>query len=475
MKNYQHQNQTKESGFFLIIILVFGAVFFTITSAFIGYIVTQSKVVEQRHRLDLASDIAEAGLNYYKWFLAHYPGDVTNGTGVPGPYVHTYSDPEGGPIGEYSLAIASTTYCGDVSSIQVTSTGRVYGSNVQRTLSARYSRPTVAEYAFILNDSVWAGPDLQVVGPYHSNQGIRMDGTNFSTVTSGLESWTCTSAFGCSPAGVRDGVFTTTANANQLLFSFPSAPINFTALTIDMANIRDRSINGGGVYIAQSASNRAGYRVSFQPNGTYNLYLIRDKENEPKGNAYGYHLNKIKNAQFQGNFPIPANCPLIFVEDMLWVDGVVNGKVTIAAADLDSPGIDPTIVINGNLTYANENSGILVAAEQDVLIGFDVPNDMVVNGIFIAQNGKFGRNFYDDTNMPAAWRQYITRNSLTMSGTIVSNGRVGTKWICTPPGSYCSGFNYRYNSYDRRLVIDPPPLAPSTSDVYEFIEWREND
>jgi len=125
------------SGFFLVVVLIYGAIFFTMSSAFIGYIVTQSKVVEQRYHLDLASDIAEAGLNYYKWYLAHYPNDVTNGTGLPGPYVHTYYDPEGGAIGEFSLNIASTTYCGDIASIDVSSTGSVYGSTIERTISAR--------------------------------------------------------------------------------------------------------------------------------------------------------------------------------------------------------------------------------------------------------------------------------------------------------------------------------------------------
>lgn len=467
-----HHSSTYSAGYLLVLVLVLGAVFFTITTAFIGYIVTQSQAVKQQVSLEKASEIAEAGLNYYRWYLAHYPDDVTNGTGVPGPYVHTYADPEDGVIGEFSLNIASSTYCGDVSAIDVSSTGTTYDDDsVSRTINARYSRPTVAEYAFIINSNVWAGADRVIIGPYHSNQGVRMDGTNQSTVTSGVEDWSCTSSFGCSPSQTVDGVFTTTSNANPLLFSFPSAPINFASLTIDMANMQDRAENAGGIYLPPST--RAGYRISFQGDGTFNLYEIRQKENEPQGNAYGFHLNKIKNAQFEGNFPIPTDCPLIFVEDDLWIDGVLDSKVTIAAADLDTAGEDPTIILNDNLTYNSEDAGLLAAAEFDVLIGFDVPDDMEVNGIFIAQNGKFGRNYYDESWVPSAWDEYVRRNSLTINGTIVSNGRVGTKWICG--GVYCSGFEYRYNSYDRNLVNDPPPLAPATSDVYEFTEWREAD
>lgn len=465
-------NNQNQNGFLLILVLVFGAVFFVMAGSFIGYTITESRVVEQRYQLEQASDIAEAGLNYYKWYLAHYPDDVTNGTGLPGPYVHEYNDPELGAIGEFSLTIASTTYCGSVASIDVMSTGHTYADpTVQRTITARYAQPTVAEYAYIINSNVWAGPDRIIVGPYHSNQGIRMDGTNLSTVTSGLTDWTCTSSYGCSPNSTQDGVFTSTGNANPLLFSFPSTPINFTGLTIDMANMKDKAENNGGIYIPKSS--REGYRISFKPNGTFDLYEIRSKENEPKGYAYGYHLNKIKNARFEGNYTIPTDCPLIFVEDDLWLDGVVDGKVSVAAADLDTVGEDPTIILNGDITYNDDASGLVAAAEFDVLVGFEVPNDMELNGIFIAQNGHFGRNYYDDSWTPDAWDVYVKRNSLTMNGTVVSNGTVGTKWICG--GVYCSGFNNRINTYDRDLVENPPPLTPATSDVYTLSNWQENN
>jgi len=152
---------------------------------------------------------------------------------------------------------------------------------------------------------------------------------------------------------------------------------------------------------------------------------------------------------------------------------VLDSKVTVAAADLDTPGADPTIVLQDDITYNSADAGLLAAAEFDVLVGFDVPDDMEINGIFIAQNGHFGRNYYDEGWLPSAWDEYVKRNSLTMNGTVVSNGRVGTKWTCG--GVYCSGFEYRYNSYDRNLVNNPPPLSPATSDVYEFTEWREAD
>lgn len=470
-------------GFFLVLVLVLGSIFFAITSAFIGYIVTQSQVVQQRYLLDRSSDIAEAGLNYYKWYLAHFPNDVTNGTGVPGPYIEPYYDPEGAAIGEFSLDIASTTFCGDIASIEVSSTGYTYEDpSLTRTITARYAQPTVAEYAFIINSNVWAGADRTIVGPYHSNQGIRMDGTNQSTVTSGLMSWTCTSSYDCSPDSTEDGVFTTTANANAALFSFPSSPINFTDLTIDLVNMKDRAQNNNGWYFTDSGGGNDGYRFVFNGDGTFTVHTVTNTYSYwGYSSADGWQVedNVISSQSSGTTYNIDPNCPLIYVEDRVWLEGVVDEKVTLAAADTTSSSVNPDIILQDNITYVDpDEDGLLAIAENNVLIGLTVPNDMEVNGIFVAQDGRYGRNYYKVSgyqDVLSFHNSYVCRNSLTMNGTIVSNGRVGTRWTGSYCGGYSSGFGTRYNSYDRNLVDNPPPLVPNTSDVYDFTEWREED
>ena len=465
-----------QNGYLLVVVLVFGSIFFMITATFFSFIVTQSQLVNQKVELQTAGDIAEAGLNYYKWYLAHHPNDTTNGTGVPGPYVMPYADPEGGNIGEFSLAIASTTFCGDIASIEVSSTGYTYSNpSIKRTISARYSRPTVAEYSFILNSNVWAGADRVIVGPYHSNGGVRMDGYNNSTVTSGQNSWSCNSSFGCSPTTNQPGVFTSTANPNPALFSYPAPPINFTGLSVDLSQMQNRAQNNGGIYIP--ASGAYGYRVTFNSNGTITVRRVTNTTQ-----YWGYSIENlwqqerhvISNSTVYGTYSINPDCPLIFVEDKVWLDGAVNQKVTLAAANVASPTINPSIIINDNVTYTGTSSGLMAIAEQDVLVGLQVPNNMTANGIFIAQNGRFSRNHYVESGtnaLPTGLRTYRFRDSLTMMGTIVSNGRVGTQW--TSGGVPISGFLNRVNSYDRSLVSSPPPLVPRTSDVYEVTDWRD--
>ncbi len=473
MKTNSTTSKIFNQGYLLVTVLVFGAILFVIISSFFGYIVTQSQLVNQKVDIQKSIDIAEAGLNYYKWFLAHYPNDTTDGTGAPGPYVHTYNDSEGGPIGEFSLQVSSSTYCGDISAIDVTSTGHTYQNpSVSRVITARYARPTVAEYSYIINSNVWAGADRTIIGPYHTNGGVRMDGTNNSVVTSGQSTWTCTSSFGCSPNATRNGVFTTTANANPALFSFPSAPINFTGLTIDLSQMMDRAQNAGGLYLVPSGN--YGYQIIFNSNNTV---TVRRVTNTTQYTGYTtehgtqQERNVISATSLVGTYTIPTACPLIFVQDKVWLEGVVDKKVTIAAANIASPAINPSIILNNNITYTTaSSSGLLAIAEEDVLVGVNVPNNMTLNGIFVAQNGRFGRNHYD-SSLPNSLDSYILRNSLTMNGTIVSNGRVGTQW--TSGGVAVSGFLNRNNSYDRNLVLNPPPLVPKTSDVFEISDWRE--
>ncbi len=464
--------QNSAQGYLLVLVLVFGSIFFVITTSFIDYVVTQSRLIDQKVELQRSIDIAEGGLNYYKWHLAHYPNDTTTNTGS-----HIYYDPEGAAIGEFSLTVASTSYCGDVSSIKVSSTGYTYTDpTVARTVEARYARPNVAEYSYIINSNVWAGSDRIIVGPYHSNGGIRMDGRNNSTVTSGQASWTCTSSFGCSPNSTEDGVFTTTANPNPALFSFPSAPINFVGLTIDLAQMQDKATNSGGIYIPPSGA--YGYQITFNNGGTITVRRVTNTTQYwgyTTEDAWQQERHVVSALGPAVNYSVSNNCPLIFVQDKVWLEGVVDKKITIAAADIASAAISPQIILNNNITYTSAtSSGLLAIAEEDVLVGLNVPNDMTLNGIFVAQNGRFGRNHYvanGGNGLPASLDSYVIRNSLTVNGTIVSNGREGTKW--TSGGIHISGFANRLNSYDRNLVSSPPPLVPKTSDVYVVTDWKD--
>jgi hypothetical protein len=103
-----------------------------------------------------------------------------------------------------------------------------------------------------------------------------------------------------------------------------------------------------------------------------------------------------------------------------------------------------------------------------VKIAYAVPDDMRIEGIFIAQNGYFGRDNYTPT-------LHRHRDFLETIGSIVSNEGGGTQWRSTANGDIVSGFNLRQNYYDRSLSRRPPPLTPKVSDNYSYIEWRDEE
>jgi hypothetical protein len=462
------------AGFLLILVLVMGSIFLFIISSFIGYVVTQNQVVNFRHEQQRATEIAEAGLNYYRWYLAHYPDDFTNGTGLPGPYVHQYKDPEGDFIGEYSLDVASSTYCGSVASVELTSTAYTYvDPTAKAVISARYTRPTVAEYSFVTNAGVWYGASSIISGPLHSNQGIRMDAAHNSVIGSGQTSWTCDSSYGCSPSQTVDGVYTTSGLATPGLFQFPVSPIDFAGITLDLADIKNRAQNFGGIYYGDTSG--YGYEVEFNGDSTVDITRVTNTYNyRSYSSAEGTHWgerNVITGRTFLGTETIDDDCPLLFFEDKVWISGDINQKVTIAAANLSS-GAQTNVVINGHINYVpGTEAGLLVLAEDDLDIGVDVPNNMNISGIFIAQNGRYGRNYYHTSWFNSTYDPYVTRNSLDTLGTVVTNERAVTAWVSG--GTVSSGFQTRNASFDRDQVDSPPPLTPETSDVYDFKDWRQ--
>ncbi len=468
-------------GYFTLLVLVFSTVFFTLVSALAGYIFVEKRAQLAQENREKALNIAEAGLEYYRWHLAHWPDDLEDGTSNPGPYEHAVSDPEGGTLGTFSLDISGDQACGSITSVAITSTGWTDDDpTMKRTLFARYTRPSVAEFSAIINSNVWAGADRVISGPYHSNGGVRMDGTHNADVTSGVANWLCTSSFGCSPSQTVNGVFGN--GGPQSLWSFPAPTIDFNGISADLVELKGYATTSG-IYI--EPSNSYGWNVVFNENGTVQVHKVVGTTQVwgySTENGWRQERTVMSNVQGGTTYTVPADCPVIFVEDDVWIEGVVNGKITLVAADVTSSSVDRSVVIHDDLTYSSADSGVTVIGEQDVLIGLQTPDVMSINGIFIAQKGHFGRNHYcqndctstsGNQGLPSNLDDYVFRSTLNTNGTIVSNGRFGTKW--SSGGTFISGYNQRNDSYDAELAKSPPPFTPAISDDYKFVDWRENN
>jgi hypothetical protein len=466
----------------MLLALVFGAIFLTVIGALSSYVLTQNRIQSSAAAKARGLTIAEAGLEYYKWFLAHNPGNLTNGTGQAGPYAMNYNDPEGGKTGTISLAVSGNTSCGQVTSIDIRSTGTpIEDAGGARTIFARYARPTVAQYSYIVNDSVWAGDDRSILGPYHSNGGVRMDGDSNSPVTSSLSSWTCTSSYGCSFNQTKPGVFG--AGSNSELWSYPTPQVDFSAISANFSSLKTTAVASGKYFTdgTNGTSFTKGVHLIFNADGTLTVKRVTGVtalNDTPinSGTDRNYDYSVIASEALIGTYTLPASCGLVFVEDNAWVEGTITKKVTVVVADTSVGGRADAVLPN-NITYGayDGTAGLTLIAEHDVLIGASSPSDMTLNGVFIAQSGAFGRNLIWNSSGSACNSTYEPRGTLTILGSTVSNLRTGTRWTnvsgCGADDS--AGYQTRTDAYDRRLATDPPPFTPYVSTDYKFVDWRE--
>lgn len=500
-----------QKGIIITYVLVFGAIFLLMLAGLFGYILLQLRQSLQRVALNEALNIAEAGIDYYRWCANNEVQDSCVGN-------RDYYDGAGVLAGEFSITASSTLSCGKTSQLQITAIGRTKQfPNLERKVRITYGRESVAKYSYILNSSVWIGDDHEINGPYHSNGGIRMDGQNQSLMTSAAlltlngtttAEWICDKAYGCGSTpcsawntdeccpvahGCRisaskcicPGIFTTTANSTPSLFKFPTPPFSFDAITMDLGDIKTAAKTGGGIYFPPSVDKvpgSKGYHLVFLNNGTVrvstvrSLYPVNGYNDEEKWHQDRFIINNedIYTKDYaDGIYPIPADCSVIYVEDNLWIEGAVKGKVVVASAHLKDPGdtdpdIDTNVVFPGNITYSSYggSDGLAVIAENNALISPASPENMELHAIIVAQKGRFGRNHYTE------WA-YRDRDALSIYGSVISKGRVGTQWVDTDSGQMLSGYAQRYTYFDQNQVYNPPPFVASMSSDYKIVSWRE--
>src|SRR3989344_4470073 len=92
-------------GSISIMVLIFGMVFAVSIGGLVLVSLTQHTASIRTEVFERALTLAQSGAEYYPWHLAHGPLDFTDGTGQPGPYTHTISDPYGGTEGTFNLSI----------------------------------------------------------------------------------------------------------------------------------------------------------------------------------------------------------------------------------------------------------------------------------------------------------------------------------------------------------------------------------
>jgi hypothetical protein len=465
-------------GIAITYVLVFGTIFLILFTALLGFLVTQSKQTKERTAWNDALNIAESGIDYYRWC-------INNNVEEDCLTEKDYFDPSGKSIGKFTLSVNNTLACGQSIKREIVSNGQIYDfPQLNRKISAIYGRASVGKFSYVLDSNVWIGEDHDIRGPYHSNGGIRMDGANQSLVTSGLSEFNCTSTLGCDPGDcptthgchtqsgncICPGVFTTTGASNPGLFNFPVDPFSFPGITIDLGQMKTAATTSG-IYLPPATttdSTADGYHIKFLANGTFEIWIITSLSGTSAySNEEGDHTDyfTIATEYRLATSSIPSACSVIFVEDNLWVEGTIKGKVSIVSANLISSNVDTSVVLPGNINYStlDGSDGLLVIAEKNMLIGPQSPDQMVLRGIFTAQKGRFARNHYIGNR----------KDTLEIYGSVVSKGRVGTKWTNVSTGEFVSGYENRESYFDSNLIYDPPAFASYTDPEFKILNWQE--
>lgn len=467
----------KQSGQITLYVLIFSAVAIIILSGFVIWADSNMRAVFRDSDRAQAFMTAEAGIEYYRWHLAHAQKDYKDGTGLPGPYVHDFKDKDGITIGSFSLGIATPQVGSTV--VTINSTGTVtIDPTISKIIEAKMAIPSFAKYAAVIGSDVRFGEGTELFGPIHSNGGVRLDGIAHNLVTSAVASYNDPDHTGNNEFGVHTHIAPTdplppTAIPNRAdVFMagrvFPVAPVDFAGITQDLADMKTLGKQTSGSY--RGPSGAQGYEIIFNNNDTYTIRKVNSLTSAPSGcsnssSQTGWGTWSVNSTSNIGTYPMPAN-GIIFIEDNAWVRGQINtARVTVVSGRFpDNVNTRSSITINSDLRYTSYTGSDVIAlvAQNNINIGMVSDDDLRIDAALLAQNGRVGRYYYGSSCSP-----YNHRSLVTSFGMIASFLRYGFAYTDD------TGYTTRTIIYDANLLYGPPPSFPLTADFYTPIFWNE--
>jgi hypothetical protein len=466
----------KRGGMMTIQIIIFSSVAIVLMSGFILWTNSFLNFSLRNYHKSLAFDIAESGIDYYRWHLAHNKTDYRDGVTSTGPYTHNYYDKDGDLIGQFTLEITPPLSGSTV--VTIKSTGKVTADpTIQKVIRVKMGIPSFAKYAFATANDMRFGAGTEVYGEIISNAGIRFDGVAHNIVKSARTTTTDPD----SPYDLAWGVHTHTAPADQsppaVMANRPDVflagrqvgvpAIDFGGITQDLAGIRTMATTSG-IYVPTSTTG-LGYELVLNTTSSYVIYNVTVLATTSANCTNDAHQSRwgawsVQSRSFRQSGPIPANGIFFFAEDV-WVRGKINNsRVTVATGRFpNNSTTTPAITINSDLTYTNYDGRdvIQLISQTNLNVGM-LSNDVLrIDAALISQVGRVGRYYYNSHCTS------YTRSQLTSYGMIGSGLRYGF--------AYTDGTGYATRNliYDSNLLYGPPPAAPETGDQYVQISWEE--
>lgn len=460
------KNQDLQKGAILIYLIIVIFIFSILMVPLLNIVLAQINYLKTSVAKEQSLQIAEAGINYYQWRLAHFQNDYQDGTGQPGPYVHEYIDRDTQQvIGSYSLEVIPPLIGSTIVTIKSTGQTTKY-PNIKKTITVKYGVPSLAKYSFLSNNVIWIGGNETVSGELFSNNGIRFDGYTNAPVKSTKTTYECPDTQGPPCPAIKDGIWGQAPSFVRAFWQFPVPAVDFTGLTYDLSSIKS-SAQLDGIYLPPS--NGKGYSLVFKNNGTIDIYKVTSLQYNPTGrdtnwvphNEYIDYENR--SLQFTKNMP---NNGAIYIEDKVWVEGTVRGRATIAASLLPyNSSTAPNIYIPNNLVYSTKDGSdsLGLISQKDIVVTYHAPSTIEINAALIAQNGAAQFYYYSGNQ----------KESITTYGSIMTFGIWTWTWV-NGSAAVTSGYRNTYSNYDSNLLYSPPPNFPLSTSGYQQLDWKSN-
>ncbi|NTW14120.1 MAG: hypothetical protein HGA31_03765 [Candidatus Moranbacteria bacterium] len=478
---------------FALIILLAVSIILSSILMFISSQIRNGIYVASREQ---AFQVAEQGIQFYKWYLAHQTDGRTaqqieafwnSGTayGVGTDYVMNVSDPSGGIMGSYRLTVTPPVPGSTIVMVKSVGTMNKYPDS-KRTVQVRFRRPSWSENAVLSNNAVRFGDGTEVYGKIQSNQGIRFDGVAHNVVSSSVAAYDDVDHNGANEFGVHTHVNASsgvndafrpleappnTVQTRTDVFmagrQFPVSSVDFNGVLGDLNYMKSEAQAGHGKYFTSAGQGR---QIILKTNNTYDTCAVNSYSTSTNGisssNGYlktsGSGTCGTCSGQCLQNFPVPQN-GVIFVEGNVWLSGQINGrKVTIVAANLSGSGDSRSVFIPNDLQYTNyDGTDIIgVIGQDDVEIPRDSDTSLRIDAALLAQQGRVGRADYGTSDH---------KTVITVFGAMATNQRYGFAWT---NGSQDWGYTTRNLYYDNNLLYYPPPYFP-TGTQYQVDLWEE--
>jgi len=507
----------------LIFMLIIMTIISILLVSILRYISSQIKYGSYSYYREESFQIAEAGVNFFKWYLAKEmetrttPQDINDFWENGSPIGVTHDcDEEGAYVVDYESGEVSGKYCIEVSPPDEWSTIFTVRSvgwtnrepDAKRTIQVRFRRPSWSEYMIVGNQQFILNDETIAHGKLHSNEGISFNGVAYNIVSSEQETYSYTGGIFGIGSGTKPGVWTywsdeynNTQDKNVFQagkqvgtsqgathWDFPSVDpyINY-AKSESLEGISPPSVpcDANGCFFDNTGEGR---QIILNGN-TMNVCTVNSYCSAQLGCCTGFlclggYFDKYSVINYKANsgsgtcsscsagnsctrtYTIPTNGS-VYVEDNVWIEGILGNssdhkRLTVVAADMSlSPG--KTIYVGkNNLTYFSYNGDDMLGllAQNNIEIIRKSQDNLRIDGSLMAKSGRVGRDTYL-LDFP---------NSVTFYGSIVSNGRfnVGKSIISTID----TGYQNAYLNFDNNLLYYPPPFFP-TGSQYLLDLWEE--